>query len=92
MDLLNIDKDENEDDLLAHADRIIDENDSLFKRLAQPPIQQNEEEILLSEDTKKTVLIENQEAMSNDRDALINSIISKHFKKYDAVFRALAKL
>jgi hypothetical protein len=95
MDLLNNDKEKNErsdEDLLAHADRIMDENDSLFKRLAQPSTPQNEEETQLSEDTEKAVLIENQEAIPNDRNALINSIITKHFKKYDAVFRALAKL
>jgi hypothetical protein len=95
MDLLNIDKEKNErsdEDLLAHADRIMDENDSLFKKLAKQSTLQNEEDINFSEDTEKTVLTENKEAKNYDRYAVIDSIVKKDFKKYDAIFRALAKL
>lgn len=71
---------------------IENKNVPFFTELAQPPIPKNEEKIQLSEDTEKTILIENQEVIPYDRDAFIDSIIIKHFKEYDSVFRALAKL
>jgi hypothetical protein len=99
MDLLNIDKEKNErsdEDLLAHADRIMDENDSLFKKLAQPIISENENYLVVdnmqtSNDSSVKIIDKNQVRPEDDIE-FIDAIVDKHFKKYDAVFKALTKL